>query len=87
LQDFPGGPVVKNPPTNAGDTGSIPGQGTKIPHAVEQLILCTTTTEACMPWCLFFTSTEQPQLSGTRESPCAEAKSLRTTVKTQRSKK
>ena len=31
--DFPGGPVVKNPPCNAGDAGSIPGQGTKIPHA------------------------------------------------------
>ena len=30
--DFPGGPVVKNPPSNAGDTGS-PGGGTKIPHA------------------------------------------------------
>ena len=26
-QDFPGGPVVKNPPANAGDTGSIPGPG------------------------------------------------------------
>ena len=24
----------KNPPANAGDTGLIPGQGTKIPHAV-----------------------------------------------------
>ena len=34
---FPGGPVGKNPPSNAGDTGSIPGQGTKIPHAVGQL--------------------------------------------------
>ena len=32
---FPGGPVVKNPPYNAGDVGSIPGQGTKIPHATE----------------------------------------------------
>ena len=28
---FPGGPVVKNPPSNAGDTGSILGQGTKDP--------------------------------------------------------
>ena len=27
LLDFPGGPVVKNPPSNAGDTGSIPGLG------------------------------------------------------------
>ena len=24
---FPGGSVVKNPPANAGDTGSIPGLG------------------------------------------------------------
>ena len=23
-RDFPGGPVVKNPPSNAGDAGSIP---------------------------------------------------------------
>ena len=23
--DFPGGPVLKNPPSNAGDTGSTPG--------------------------------------------------------------
>ena len=27
--DFPGGPVVKNPPSNALDMGSIPGMGTK----------------------------------------------------------
>ena len=26
-QDFPGGSVVKNPPADAGDTGSIPGVG------------------------------------------------------------
>ena len=25
--DFPGGPVVNNPPANAGDTDSIPGLG------------------------------------------------------------
>ena len=31
-QDFPGSPVVKNPPSNVGDVGSVPGQGTKIPH-------------------------------------------------------
>ena len=39
--DFPGGPVVKNSPCNAEDMSSIPGQGTKIPHAVEPLSLCT----------------------------------------------
>ena len=26
-EDFAGGPVVKNPPANSGDTGSIPGPG------------------------------------------------------------
>ena len=35
---LPGGSVVKNPPVNAGDMGSIPGLG-KTPHAVEQLSL------------------------------------------------
>ena len=32
--DFPGGPVVKNLPSNAGHAGSIPFRGTKIPHAM-----------------------------------------------------
>ena len=65
--DFPGGPVVKNLPSNAGDTGSIPGQGTKIPHATWQLSPRATTTElmrlkkrACMP------QTTEPTCSGAR---------------------
>ena len=45
VRDFPGGPVVKNPPYNAGDAGSIPGQGTKIPHAAGQLSPRATTAE------------------------------------------
>ena len=35
--DFPGGPVVKNLPCNAGDQGSIPGRGPKVPHAMQPL--------------------------------------------------
>ena len=31
--DFPGSPMVKTLPSNAGGAGLIPGQGTKIPHA------------------------------------------------------
>ena len=27
IEDFPGGPVVKNPPANAGVTGLIPDPG------------------------------------------------------------
>ena len=38
----PCGPVVKNLPSNAGDTGSIPCRGTKIPHATGQLSLRAT---------------------------------------------
>ena len=38
--------MVKNLPSNAGDTGLIPGQGTKIPHAVGQLKLCATARES-----------------------------------------
>ena len=44
-RDFPGGPVVKNLLCNAGDVGTIPGQGTKIPHASKQLRLPILTTE------------------------------------------
>ena len=35
--------MVKNPSCNAGDLSSIPGWGTEIPHAVEQLSLHATT--------------------------------------------
>ena len=37
--------MVKNLPYNAGDTGSIPGRGTKIPHAAGQLSQRPATTE------------------------------------------
>ena len=37
--------MVENPPSNVGDMGLIPGQGTKIPHAVGQLSPCAATTE------------------------------------------
>jgi len=47
-RDFPGGPVVKNLPSNAGDMDLISVQGTKIPHAMEQLSLRAATAEpAC----------------------------------------
>ena len=44
-RDFPGGPVVRNLPSNAGDAGSIPDQGTKIPHLSPQLSPGPTTKE------------------------------------------
>ena len=45
FRDLPGGPGVKNLTANAGDMGSIPGLGTKIPHAERQLSPCAPTTE------------------------------------------
>ena len=33
-RNFPGGPVVSNPPFNAGNVGSIPGRGSRISHAL-----------------------------------------------------
>ena len=46
--DFPGGPMVKNPPANVGGTGLIPGPG-RFPDVEEQLSPYATTTEACLP--------------------------------------
>ena len=36
-RDFSGGSVFKNPPSEAGDVGLIPGWGDKIPHTTGQL--------------------------------------------------
>ena len=44
IPDFPGGPVVRNPPANAGGHRFDPWPG-KIPHAAGQVGLRTTTTE------------------------------------------
>ena len=57
--DFPGGPVVKNLPSNAGDAGLTPGQGTKIPHAAGQLSPCAKNYSAYVPWSLRITTTER----------------------------
>lgn len=49
LQDFTGGPVVKIPPVNAKDMGSIPGPGTKDPMAAGHLA-SDKLPQACMLW-------------------------------------
>ena len=55
---FPGGLVVKNLPCNAGDLGSIPGQGTKIPLCVAVVLIHVRLF--AMPW----TVARQAPLSG-----------------------
>ena len=44
-RNFPGSAVVKNAPSSVGNLGSIPGWGTKIPQAAEQLSLSTAIRE------------------------------------------
>ena len=41
--------MVKRPPCNAGDAGSVPGPGTKIPRTAGLLSLRVTTREAHPP--------------------------------------
>ena len=71
IRDFPGGPVVKNPPSNTLDTGLIPGWGTKIPHATGQLSPCAATTEPTR------SRAREPQLesshAATTEHACSDA--------------
>ena len=53
------GPLVKNPSSNAGKVGLIPGWVIKIPRAVGQLSPCTTTAEPTH-WSLCSTTREKP---------------------------
>ena len=49
--DFRDGPVVKDLPCSAGDTGLVPGPGTKVSEAVEPRSLHATTAEpGCHVW-------------------------------------
>ena len=64
--------MVKNPPSNAGDMGSIPGWGARIPHAAGQLSPRAATIE---PTC---SGAHEPQLE---RSPRAATKSPHTTTK------
>ena len=64
--------MVKNPLSNAGDMGLIPGRGTKIPHVAGQLSLSAATTEpmssgACVPQL-------ERSPSAAMKSPCAATK-------------
>ena len=81
----------------AGDEGSIPSQGTKIPHAMGQLSPPTATYLPTL-YSPYITTREPtlckyqarvPQLESSwhaaTESPCAPMKSLRATTKTQHS--
>ena len=78
-RDFPSGLVVKNPPFNAGDTGSIPGWGIKISHATGQLNPCATTREAmcynyraCTLWSPCTTTREKPACHNEEPARCSE---------------
>ena len=58
--------MVKSLPSNAGDVGSIPCQGTKIPHAARQLSPRATTI-------VFMCLNERARVPQTTESTCPGA--------------
>ena len=60
MRDFPGGPVVKNLPCNAGDMCSVSDQRTKIPRIAGQL---SPSTAAHVLW---------SPCATTRESVCSQ---------------
>ena len=66
---MPGGPAVKEPPSNAGDMGLTPGRGTKIPYAAGQPNLCATTTEPLHPWSPH-TMTRKQSMNCDKDSAC-----------------
>ena len=83
LKDLANGPVVKNPPANAGETGSAP--------SLEDSTCCRTYKPTChnsWAWELYSqcsaeatamispctVTSEQPPLATTRESPCVAMK-------------
>ena len=48
--DFPGCPVVKYPPCNAGNMDLVPGRGTRITHTMEQLSPRAATRDSASQW-------------------------------------
>ena len=47
IRDFPGGLMVKNPPSRAGDLGLIPGGGSKIPRSGDNQVHVHSRRSAC----------------------------------------
>ena len=72
-QGFPGGSVVKNPPANAGDTGSVPGPGRSPmkPLCLETVLRNKRNLTMRSP---HTTTGEKLPLSATREGRCAAVK-------------
>ena len=100
LQNIPPGPLVKNLPSSARDTGSIPGRGIKVSHcgAIEpessgynwktstpQLLKPVCSTAHTLQQEKFVYCNEKLWCTTTRESPQATMKSSYATTKTQSS--
>lgn len=64
LMDFPGGPVIENPPSNAGNRSLIPGRGTEAPSAAGQLNQQVTARELVCHNLAAKTKTRHSQING-----------------------
>ena len=88
MLDFPGGAVVKNPPANAGDTGSSPGPGrSHMPRSNKAHVpqLMSLRSRACKPQLLTprVTTTEAhaPRAPARQQREATARRSLLTTMK------
>ena len=88
MWDIPGGPVVKNLLSSAGDMVLIPGQETKIPHAIGQLSPCAATAKLVCSGAhaLQLEKTFVPQLEG-KSVHCNEEPAEPTKQKKKKKKK
>ena len=64
LEGFPGGAVVKNPPANAGDTGSSPGLGRS--HIPQSNWACEPQLLSLRVWSLCSATREDATVRGPR---------------------
>ena len=76
--DFPGGPVVKNPPSSSGDMGLTHSRGTKIPTCLRatKLVHCTSEPAGSRARAL---QREKASHTTTRESPQDATKTVQPT--------
>ena len=83
LKELPCGPVVKNPPCNAGVVGLIPGQEMKMPCTMEQISPHTPATEAMCsgaPTSQLESALQEKTLHDTTEIPQAATKAQHSQV-------
>ena len=78
---FPGGPEVKNLPCNAGDAGSIPNQGTKIPLGIgREFLHCNERSHVMQNILHAKTKTQHSQINKFKKTLCGNGREKEASV-------